>query len=205
MHIAYITTLYFALVLLMLAGLALNLMSLPGLWVMFFSTFVYAWVTGFVYISWVGLLVLLILCALAELGETLLGGAAAKKAGGSTRAALAALLGGVLGAFFLTFGLFIIGTVLGAVLGAFAGAMLAELTVNADALHSARVGYAAAKGRLLATFIKMGFGFLVLIVGLILAIPIGGTTAPSAPNNPLSPASRPSTAPSTTPPPTREP
>jgi uncharacterized protein YqgC (DUF456 family) len=198
MHWAYVTILYLVLVLLMLGGLALNLMSLPGLWVMLGSTALYAWATGFAYISWPGLLLLLVLCLLAELGETVLGGAAAKKAGGSTRAALGALVGGVLGAFFLTFGLFIIGTIIGAVLGAFLGALAAEWTVAADGFHSARVGYAAAKGRLLATLIKLMFGFVVLIVGLILALPLGGSSGAPMAIPATQPASPATTRPSTT-------
>lgn len=165
---------YLLLALVMVAGLSLNLLSMPGLWLMWAATILYGWVTGWVYIGWVGLLVLLILAIAAEAAEAVLGGAAAKKAGGSTRAAIGAMIGGFLGAIFLTFGLFVIGTVIGACLGSAAGALLAELTVRRHPVHLSRVGWAAAQGRLLAVLVKLGFGILLLLVGLVLAIPLHG-------------------------------
>jgi uncharacterized protein YqgC (DUF456 family) len=163
---------YLLLALVMVAGLALNLMSLPGLWLMLLGVLIYAWVTGWVYVGWVGLLVLLILVIAAEVAEAMLGSAAAKKAGGGTRAAVGAMVGGFLGALFLTFGLLVIGTVIGACLGSFAGALIGEMSIRRNPAHLARVGWAAARGRLWAVAVKLGFGILILLTGLILAIPL---------------------------------
>lgn len=168
--------LYYALLaLILVAGLALALLSLPGLWVMLGALGLYAWITGGVYIGWKGLLILLILGIAAEASEALLGGMAAKRAGGSRRAALGALIGGTLGAIFLTFGLFLIGTVIGACLGSAIGAVAGELTVRHDPAplgRLARVGWAAAHGRLIALVVKLLFGVIILLAGLLMALPV---------------------------------
>ncbi len=163
---------YLLLAIVMVAGLSLNLLSLPGLWVMLLGVLIYAWGTGWAYVGWVGLLVLLGLVVAAEVAEAVLGSAAAKKAGGSTRAAIGALIGGFAGAIFLTLGLPVIGTILGACVGSAAGALVAEMSVRRHPGHLARVGWAAARGRFWAVLVKLGFGILVLLVGLILAMPL---------------------------------
>lgn len=167
---------YAVLIVLLVVGFSLNVMSLPGLWVMVASLVGYALVTGWgVYVGWPGVIAAVVLAGIGEVLETVLGGAAAKKAGGSTRAGFAALIGGLAGAFFFGLPLPIVGTIIGACLGAFGGALLAELTVQGDALHSARVGYAAAVGRLLGILSKLGVGMVLLVVSAIAAAPWGAT------------------------------
>jgi uncharacterized protein YqgC (DUF456 family) len=163
---------YLLLAIVMVAGLSINLLSLPGLWLMLLGMLLYAWATGWVYVGWVGLVVLLLLVIAAEVAEAVLGSAAAKKAGGGTRAAIGALIGGFVGAIFLTFGLWVIGTVIGACLGSFIGAVIGEMSLQRHPGHLGRVGWAAARGRLLAVGVKLGFGIIVLLVGLILAMPV---------------------------------
>ncbi len=113
---------YVVLVALLLTGLVLNIVGLPGLWVMVASALIYAWVTGFgVYLGWQGLLVLTLLATLAEILEFLAGSTGAKKAGGSKRGMAGAIIGGILGAIFFSIPVPIIGTIIGACVGTFLG------------------------------------------------------------------------------------
>lgn len=197
---------YIALILVLVVGFAINLMTLPGLWVMLAGLVGYALVTGWgVHVGWAGVATVLILVLLPEAAEMLMGGAAAKKAGGSTRAGVGAMIGGLLGALFLTPPLWLIGTVIGACLGAFVGALVAEFTVRGDPMHSTRVGYAAAIGRFIGILTKMVFGIIILLVAGIIAMPPIWSRAPVKPAATVPttvpapvPATMPATAPVTT-------
>src|SRR5688500_14825381 len=74
---------YLALLVLMLCGLGVQLMGLPGLWVMAVSALAYAWVTGWEYLAAPGLITIVALCLVGELIEFLAGAGGAKQAGGS--------------------------------------------------------------------------------------------------------------------------
>src|SRR5687767_11814074 len=93
---------YLLLTAVLLAGLFLNVFGLPGMWIMIAAAFGYAWLTGFQYMGWWTLGIVVGLGVIAEILEFIAGGAGAKKAGGSRRAAWGALIGGLLGGFFLT-------------------------------------------------------------------------------------------------------
>src|SRR5688572_2454281 len=153
---------YATLLLLCLGGIFLTLIGLPGLWVMVLSALLYAWYTGFAYISLWTLVTLIVIATIAELIEFVAGSRGAKKAGGSSRAAWGALIGGLLGAFLLTIPIPIIGTTIGLCIGVFAGALIGEMTVRDDAAHSIRVGLAATKARIYAIIIKLLFSIAML-------------------------------------------
>src|SRR2546428_4786670 len=98
-HLIY----YLLLLAILLAGLFIAILGLPGLWLMVASAATYAWLTGGHYI---GKWVLITLCALAllsEIVELVASSIGTKKAGGSRRAALGAILGALLGGIFLSF------------------------------------------------------------------------------------------------------
>jgi uncharacterized protein len=166
---------YLCLVFLQFFGLIVNLIGLPGLWLMLAATAAYAWITGGVYLGGWTLLVLLSLALAAEVVEFIAGGAGAKKAGSSSRAMWAAIAGGFVGGLFLTFlvPIPVIGTIVGACAGSFLGAAATELYVRRDMLHSLTVGYGAAKGRLWGILSKTGFGILMLLITMWMALPIG--------------------------------
>src|SRR6185295_16341719 len=98
MHLAA----YVLLLLVMLAGMFITLMGLPGLWVMIAAAILYAWYTAGHHIGLWTIVTLFVLAAVAEAIEFLSASAGAKKAGGSPRAAWGALIGGLLGALILT-------------------------------------------------------------------------------------------------------
>ena len=163
---------YGILLLLCLGGIFLTLIGLPGLWVIVLAALVYAWYTGFQYIALWTLVALIAIATIAELIEFVAGSRGAKKAGGSSRAAWGALIGGLLGAFLLTIPIPIIGTTIGLCIGVFAGALIGEMTVRDDAAHSIRVGLAATKARIYAIIIKLLFSIAMLAITAIKAIPL---------------------------------
>ncbi len=187
---------YFLLLALLVCGLGIQTMSLPGLWLMAAAAGLYALVTPEHYLWPRGMVLVLSLCVAGELLEFLAGAGGAKKAGGSGRAMLFGTIGGVVGGVLLSIPVPIIGTIAGVCIGAFAGATLAQLTVHNNFAHSTRVGFGAAKGTLLGILAKLCVGVVILIVVAWSALPIG--KAPTAPASP-SPSSMPSSLPSTHP------
>src|SRR5438046_8805647 len=98
-HLLY----YVLLLALLLAGLFISILGLPGVWLMIASAACYAWITGGLYIGkWV-LITIFALALLSELVELVASSAGAKRAGGSRRAILGAIVGALLGGIFLTF------------------------------------------------------------------------------------------------------
>src|SRR5687768_3417042 len=94
---------YVLLIIALLAGLLLNILGLPGLWLMVAAHGVYALLTGWgVYVDWPSLVALVVLALLAEAVEFLAGAAGSAKAGGRKRGMAGAIVGGFLGAIFLS-------------------------------------------------------------------------------------------------------
>ncbi len=194
---------YFILLIVLVFGLALNLLSLPGLWLMVGGYALYAWLTGWdVYVGWPSLTTMLILALLAEAAEFFAGAAGSRAAGARKRGMIGAVVGAFLGAIFLSI-IPIIGVaqIIGACLGAFLGAAIAEFW-DKDFAHSMRVGYGAAKGRFAGIVVKLAFGVMMLVVAIFAALPIAAARATPMPATlpPPSPpaATLPSTEPATT-------
>jgi hypothetical protein len=193
---------YVLLIVLQLAGLVLNLLGMPGLWVMVGATGVFAWVTWHQgYVGVVSLIVLLLLAIAAEIVEFIAGSAGAKKAGASKLGMFGAVVGGVIGAILGTFiPVPVVGTIVGACAGSFLGSMGIEWYRRGDVSHSVRVGWGAAKGRFFGILAKTGFGLAILLITLVVAFPYGGKTR--AATNPLftpPPATVPATQPASRP------
>jgi uncharacterized protein YqgC (DUF456 family) len=180
------------------AGLFINILGLPGLWLMVAAHVAFAWATGWgVYAGWPSVIALIVLGLLAELFEFLAGAAGSKAAGGRKRgmigAVVGALIGGIVGSPILP----IIGTILGACLGAFIGAAVMEF-YDRDFHHAMRVGVGAAKGRFWGIVIKGGIGLVMLLVILIAALPLGAPAPPVVPPPTVLPRTTPSTTESET-------
>ena len=167
---------YILLVLVLLTGLAGNILGLPGLWLMVAGHAVYAWLTGWQYAYWQSLLALLLLATAAEVAEFVAGAAGSKTAGGTIRSMLGAIAGGIAGGIVgqILLPIPIVGAILGACIGSFVGAGLLESThvkhdVETTAMHwqrASRVGWGAFKGRLAGILLKSGFGLIMLVVSL---------------------------------------
>jgi len=203
---------YVVLILVQITGLFLNLLGLPGLWLMVGALAGYGYFTGFGdrFVGWPSVIALLSLAILAEIGEFLAGSAGAKSGGGRMRGMVGAMVGGIVGGILGSFiPIPILGTIIGACLGAFAGAAIAEYW-DEGLTHAIRVGWGAAKGRAWGIAIKSALGIAMLIVTLVAAWPnahdasAGGinsptslpTSAGAATSPSLESASQPATSPS---------
>jgi len=189
--------LYFILAGILLVGLYVNLIGVPGLWLMVLATLGYSWATKWQHSGWKTLIAIIILAGIAELFEFMASGTAAKRAGASRRGMIGALIGGIAGALLLTVPLPIIGTIVGVCVGTFLGALVGELTIGKELGGSVRVGVGAVIGRILGTLTKLFFGCMILGIVLLAALPIGGGTQkssfrspPARPMNSIPPATQ---------------
>ena len=166
---------YIILLVVMFAGLAINLIGLPGLWLLYVGVLIYSWWTGWnVYAGWTTAIVLLVLGLLAEVAEFVAGAAGSKKAGGTRRGMIGAIVGGLVGGIVLTpfIPIPVVGTIAGACAGSFAGAALVEILIDPNTGRAMTIGVGAAKGRLLGIIVKSGFGLAMLLFALFKCLPI---------------------------------
>jgi uncharacterized protein len=161
---------YFILLLFLLAGLALLVFTLPGLWLMTAATAGYAALTHFKYVGAYTLIALFVMSLIAEILDFAWGGAAAKRAGGGRPAVIGSLAGGIVGGIALS--VFpIIGTIVGMCLGSFLGATVLEMIYGKETVHSLQIGLEAAKGKLYGIVAKFVFGGIMFILIVIMAAP----------------------------------
>lgn len=193
---------YLLLLALLVTGLGIVVMNLPGLWLMAAAAGLYSLITPEHYLFPWGIVTILVLCLIGEVLEFFGKAGGAKQAGGSGRAMLLATIGGVIGGIVLSIPIPIIGTIAGVCIGAFVGALAGQMTVAGDVEHSTRVGWGAAKGTLVGILLKLFVGVVMLLVTAWLALPIGRKASAPAVTSPpavTAPATTPSTLPVTQP------
>jgi uncharacterized protein YqgC (DUF456 family) len=150
------------LMLVLLLGLLMLPLGLPGLWVML------AAVAGYAFLGpsgRIGAWTIAIVAALAGLGELLelvLAGRFARRYGGSRRAGWGAIIGSIAGAI-IGVPVPVVGSMIGAFVGAFVGAWVAELTRSPEVRGATRVATGALLGRIAATAAKVGIGCAVIV------------------------------------------
>ncbi|MCX5690557.1 MAG: DUF456 family protein [Planctomycetota bacterium] len=144
-----------------LIGIALTLVTLPGIWLALLSAVaIQAWLPGT--FSWWTLGICAALALSGELLEFAASAAGAAKGGASKKGALGAIAGSLLGAIVGSFFIPPIGTIIGAVLGAGAAVVWVEMALNSRSMSAAaKAGTGAAAGRLLATILKTGIAIIV--------------------------------------------
>ncbi|MGD8254766.1 MAG: DUF456 domain-containing protein [Syntrophobacterales bacterium] len=142
------------LILSMPAGLIAVVLGLPGTWLILATSFLYGWLTGFAIISSKLLLGLLALAVVAELLDLTLGLWGARRYGGTKKAMVGTMVGGILGAVALSPMLFGFGTIVGALLGAFVGAFSMTYVEQRKMDEAMRVGWGALLGRVFAMVFK---------------------------------------------------
>jgi uncharacterized protein YqgC (DUF456 family) len=162
---------YLTLFVMLVVGLIINLVGLPGLWVMIAAVMAYAWLTGWMYVGWKLLAGLVVMGLAAEVVEFIAGSAGARAAGSSRRGAMGAIVGALAGGVVGSGILFLVGTVIGAVIGAFAGAAVVELLIGKSVQQSMEIGVGAARGRILGMVSKTAIGAVMLIVAMAAAFP----------------------------------
>jgi uncharacterized protein len=105
------------------------------------------------------------LAVLGEVLEFILGAAGSRQAGGSTRAAVLAIVGSLVGGIIGTaLPVPIVGTLIGACLGAFMGLLLGDLWAGRPLFPSFKAGWGAAVGRFWGTASKLAIGGIIVIV-----------------------------------------
>jgi uncharacterized protein YqgC (DUF456 family) len=142
------------LILSMPAGLIAVVLGLPGTWLILITSALYSWLTGFSVITYQMLLGFLGLAVAAEALEFWSGLWGARRYGGSKKAMLGTLIGGLTGAIVLSPMLFGFGTLVGAFLGAFAGGFIVTYLEQRKMSEAMRVGWGGLLGRVFAMVFK---------------------------------------------------
>jgi uncharacterized protein YqgC (DUF456 family) len=142
--------------------LALDLLGLPGNWLMVAGTLLVAWLQPGMFSAWT-LVAVVLLAAAGEVLELLSGVLGARKGGAGRRGSAGALGGGLLGAIVGTFWIPVpvLGSLLGACAGACLGAWILEQSGGRGSWASLRAGIGAGVGRALGTVTKLAVGILL--------------------------------------------
>jgi uncharacterized protein YqgC (DUF456 family) len=166
---------YFLVIAIALAAIALNVVSLPGNWAIFIAAAILALCYDWSILKWAILALILIILLLAELIEFVSGIVGTRKLGGSRAAAWGAIagtvIGGIIGIPPLAF-LLGIDHLLGAVLGAFLGAWFVELMRQRPLKEATLAALGAGLGRGVGIITKIGAGLLAWIGLVIAAFPL---------------------------------
>lgn len=142
------------LILAMPAGLIAVVLGLPGTWLILVASVFYGWLTDFAIITSQLLLGLLALAVVAELLDFTAGLWGARRYGGTKKAMVGTMTGGILGAVALSPMLFGFGTIVGAFFGSFVGAFSMTYLEQRKMDKSMRVGWGALLGRVFAMVFK---------------------------------------------------
>jgi uncharacterized protein len=166
--------LYVVLLIACVGGLLINLVGLPGIWLIVIVGMGYKFSTeGF--LGWTPVLVCVGLGLVAELLEFIAGAAGAKNSGGSKRGMAGAIIGGLVGAIACSvlIPIPLVGTIIGAILGSGLGAFFIEWGwVGSTTEQSTVIAYGAAKGRFIGMVLKSVFGGIIVIILLMAAFPL---------------------------------
>ncbi|MCG6915990.1 MAG: DUF456 domain-containing protein [Deltaproteobacteria bacterium] len=142
------------LILSMPAGLIAVVLGLPGTWLILITSALYSWLTGFAVITYQMLLILFVLAVAAEVLEFWSGLWGARRYGGSKKAMLGTLIGGLIGAIALSPMIFGFGTIVGAFFGAFVGGFVVTYLEQRKMSQAVRVGWGGLLGRVFAMVFK---------------------------------------------------
>ncbi|HEY4329894.1 MAG TPA: DUF456 family protein [Phycisphaerae bacterium] len=160
-----------------LAAISLNVISLPGNWIILILAAGLSLLHKGTHPHWAVLILILVILLLAELAEFLSGMIGTKKFGGSTAASYAAIGGAVLGGLIgippLTAVTLGIDHLFAAIAGAFLAAWIVELIKQKPMKEASLAALGAALGRGAGMVTKIGAGLLawmILLVGIIWAL-----------------------------------
>lgn len=151
-------------VLVLLAGLFLVPLGLPGTWLIVANAFVYSLITDFQADRsdfWV-LLFVIILAIVGEILEFGIGVLGSKGMKVSNGAIVCSIIGGILGAF-IGFPLFLIGSIIGLLIGVFAGAFAYEILMKKDVRIALDASVKTFFSRIMSMFVKTFIAFVMVI------------------------------------------
>lgn len=157
------------LVLINFVWLALVVMGLPGTWLMAATTALVAWWRWDGDSPMIGTFALVVIIALAVVGEVVefaAGAAGAKKAGATRRGSIGALVGAIFGGIVgqVMIPLPVVGALIGACVGAGVGAWGMELSSGRRFEEAYRVGIGAGVGRFHGTVAKLAVAAAMWVV-----------------------------------------
>lgn len=163
---------YVLLLILSLAAVGLNIMSMPGNWLMLVMAVLFSWWRGWGHPSlWVLALMLFVLLA-GEVIELLGSVVGARKFGASKAATWAALGGAIVGALCgFMIPIPVLGNIIGAILGAFLAAWIVELIKERPFKAATWAALGAALGRATGLVVKICCGLLVWLMLVWFAYP----------------------------------
>lgn len=139
-------------------ALALNVVGLPGNWVLVATALVAVLIPQFGDLTWTYFLIVLGLALLGEAIESLLGLVVVAKKGGTRWGVVGSFLGGIAGAILGSAVIPPIGSVVFGLVGAFGGAVAGEYIREQNTDSALRVGFWAFVGRSLAIMGKVAAG-----------------------------------------------
>lgn len=164
-------TLYILLLLISLAAVSINVISLPGNWIMLVAaagwSAYHAWNTP----SWpvlAGMLLALLMAEVVELMGSVVG---ARQFGATKMAGVASIVGAFVGGIIGTLFLPIIGSIVGAIAGAFLAAWIVELINQRPLWPATKAAFGAALGRGVGLMAKVCFGLAVWLALAIFGFP----------------------------------
>jgi uncharacterized protein YqgC (DUF456 family) len=160
-------------VLALFVGWMLQLVGLPGTWLIVAVAAAYAWLISPEAIGWPAIATLVVLAVVGEVFEFLAGALGVASAGGSRRGAVLAIMGSIVGGIvgiFAGLPIPVVGSLAGAVLfgavGALVGAVIGETWKGRDLDTSLDIGKAAFVGRVLGTAAKIIVCTLMVVVAV---------------------------------------
>ena len=160
------------LVLVCLVGVAMTVVRLPGTWLIFGAAVTQAWWSCWPQGCKATLLILGLIAVGAEIAETGMSYILTQKAGASRFAPWGGVVGGILGMFFLSIPVPIVGTIVGAIGGCFLGAAIVEMHARRRLGQSSRVGFFAAFGFVTGMMLKTALA--AAMSGILLAFVLRG-------------------------------
>ena len=154
---------YIFLGILSLTGLVLTVLSLPGVWLIYISAFVLAWMGHFEIVTPVILIILFIVSLLSTLADNVIVALGAQKLGGSGWGMAGAIIGGIVG--------LVVGNLVGMLIGPVLGATAFELLfAHKDFNSSFKAGIGSFIGLLLSIVFKIGInvGIIVFVLSRVI-------------------------------------
>ncbi len=136
--------------------------GLPGSWIALGGIAVFDAFTGFAEVGWVTILVMTALAVLGEVAESTLGLVVVARKGATKWGVLGAFLGGLIGAVAGTAAIPFVGSVIFALVGAFAGAVICEYIYYRSVDRALQTGFFAFLGKLAAYMVKFAIGLAIL-------------------------------------------
>lgn len=148
------------LALVLLIGLIIIPLGLPGTWLMLIAGITYLLISPAAPFGWMVIVGCLVVAVVGEVLEFMFAAGYTKKYGGSNRAAWGAIIGGLIGVV-VGVPVPIIGSIVGGFVGAFAGAMIAEFSRGTSAEGATRAATGATIGRAVAIAMKTVAGLMI--------------------------------------------